>query len=258
MKTPKEMPFKKLRMTIFTFVILCITFAIFVTNIVFLCITKDDARRSIIIFNIVETLIMFALIFIPSFVNKITKLKIPPVMEILYIIFCIGSIILGEIGEFYIKFDWWDSLLHFSSGILLGVLGYVIINTFNKYSSEQEFKFSPLFVSFWCVCFALAIGAIWEMIEFGSDEFLGTNMQQFMGNGTLQTGTPLVGHDALRDTMKDLMLDFGGSLIPAVIGFFELRRHKKGFAISYLEKESANNKSSKKEDFKESEIKENN
>ena len=57
MKTPKEMPFKKIRMTIFTFVILCITFAIFVSSIVFLCLTKDDARRSIIIFNIIETLL---------------------------------------------------------------------------------------------------------------------------------------------------------------------------------------------------------
>ena len=39
--------------------------------------------------------------------------------------------------------------------------------------------------------------------------------------GTLYktTDEPLVGHEALADTMKDLMLDLGGSLIIAAYGF---------------------------------------
>ena len=246
MKQPKNMPFKKVKMTVFTFIILCITVLIFISNLVFLFINKKDSTKSILVFNILESLLMFILIFIPNIFTKITKLKIPASMEIMYIIFCTCSIILGEIGDFYAKFGWWDSLLNFSSGILLGILGYVIINTFNKYSSDKEFKFSPLFVSIWCICFSLAIGAIWEMIEFGCDEFFGTNMQQFMeSRGTLDSGVALIGHEALKDTMKDISLDFLGSIIPSLIGFFELRKHKKGFANSYLEKEKEEMKKNK-------------
>ena len=83
----------------------------------------------------------------------------------------------------------------------------------------------------WVISFALAVGSLWEILEFITDGLFGLNSQQFMeGSGTFDTSVPLVGHEALRDTMEDLMLDFAGSLLVSVIGYFDLKRQRKGIA----------------------------
>ena len=65
-------------------------------------------------------------------------------------------------------------------------------------------------------------------MEFVTDGLFGLNSQQYLlGSGTFDDTEPLVGHEALRDTMQDLMLDLLGSLVIAVIGFFELRKLKR-------------------------------
>ena len=45
----------------------------------------------------------------------------------------------------------------------------------------------------------------------------------------------LVGHEALKDTMWDLMLDAAGGLIVAVYGFFELKHEKNGMTTAAFE-----------------------
>ncbi len=235
MKKRKIIKIGKIEMTVFTFVILIITSILFISNIVLMFFANTDATKGRLIFNIFESLLMFGLILLPTIASKITHLKIPPVMEILYIVFCTGSIIFGEIFDFYGLIHGWDSMLHAFSGVLLGILGYVIINTFNRVNG-QEFKFSPIFVCFWVLCFGLAMGALWEIFEYLCDEWFGTNMQQYMvSDSTLATGEGLVGHAALKDTMKDLMLDLAGCLIVSFIGYFELKKQKKGIATIYLE-----------------------
>lgn len=241
MKIEKIIKMGKIEMTVFTFIVLIITCILFVSNTVLLFFAKEDATKSRLIFNIFESILMFLLIFLPTIASKLTHLRIPPVMEILYIIFCTGSIIFGEIFDFYGLIHGWDSLLHTFSGVLFGILGFVIINTFNRVDGK-DFKFSPLFVSFWVLCFGLAMGAIWEIIEYLCDEWLGTNMQQYMiSDSTLASGEALVGHAALKDTMKDLMLDLVGCLVVSIIGYFELKREKKGIATIYLESNKTQN-----------------
>ena len=116
------------------------------------------------------------------------------------------------------------------SGVLLGILGYVIINTFNSVEGNK-FRYSPIFVSMWVISFAMAVGALWEILEFITDGLFGLNSQQFMeSSGTFDASVPLQGHEALRDTMEDLMLDFAGSLIISVIGYFDLKKQRKGIA----------------------------
>lgn len=232
----KKMPFKKIEVTIFTFIIWIITLCLLTTNIISLILVETDAIKSILIFNILESLLLLALMLVPVVFTKVTRFKIPEVMEVLYIVFCAGSIICGEILDFYGKIGWWDSLLHGMSGVMFGILGYLILNTFNHYDGNR-IRFSPILISIWTVCFTVSMGVIWELFEYACDEFLGTNMQQFLvGTGTLDHGEALVGHAALKDTMKDLALDLVGSIIPAVIGYFELKKTKKGFAYMYLEK----------------------
>ena len=56
-------------------------------------------------------------------------------------------------------------------------------------------------------CFALSIGALWEIFEFTMDQVFGLNMQK----------------SGLVDTMWDLIVDMGGALIGASAGFFWLK-----------------------------------
>ena len=76
---------------------------------------------------------------------------------------------------------------------------------------------------------------VWEICEYGYDAFFGTNTQQFMANTTASIiqadDIPLCGHEALSDTMTDLILDFVGSLLVSIYVFF---RHNKLMAMHQI------------------------
>ena len=216
--------------TKFSKAILALCFILFVAGIVSICIVDDDAPQSRLAFQTFEVALMIFLIFVPDILHRIMRVKIPALMEIIFVAFNFCCLILGDVADFYGRIPWWDSMEHGMSGVLLGILGYVIINTFNSVEGNK-FRYSPLFVSMWVISFALAVGSLWEILEFITDGLFGLNSQQFMeGSGTFDTSVPLVGHEALRDTMEDLMLDFAGSLLVSVIGYFDLKRQRKGIA----------------------------
>lgn len=218
---------ERAKLTLFSKVILSLCGVLFAAGIASLCIIKDDATQSRLAFQTFEVVLMMVLIFLPRFVNRVIHVKIPKLMEIIFVAFCFCALILGDVADFYGKFEWWDSLEHGMSGVLLGVLGYAIINTFNKVEGNK-LKFSPVFVSLWVICFALAMGALWEIMEFVTDDIFGLNSQQYLTTpGTFDKAVPLQGHEALRDTMEDLMLDLAGSLVISVIGFFDLKKQRK-------------------------------
>lgn len=218
------------KLTPFSIVILTLCIIIFIAGIVSLFIIDDDATQSRIAFQTFEVALMMFLIFLPNLINRVIHIKVPAVMEIIFVAFCFCALILGDVADFYGKFEWWDSLEHGMSGVLLGILGYAIINTFNKVEGNK-LRFSPFFVSLWVICFALATGALWEIMEFITDGLFGLNSQQYLTTpGTFDKAVPLEGHEALRDTMEDLMLDFAGSVIISVIGFFDLKKQRRSIA----------------------------
>lgn len=70
---------------------------------------------------------------------------------------------------------------------------------------------------------SLAAGVVWEIYEFLADSLIGTNMQKFI----IADGTVLVGHAALKDTMKDLIVDAISSLIITIIGYCTIKNNNK-------------------------------
>ena len=155
-------------------------------------------------------------------------------MEIAFVTFCFASLILGDVANFYSRFAWWDTILHAISGVLMGIVGYAIINTFNRVD-ERRLRYSPLFVVAWIICFSVAVGTMWEIIEFVTDGLFGLNSQEFYASsGTFDTVQPRIGRDALWDTMVDLILDLLGAIIIAVVGYFDIRRQKKRINKSEL------------------------
>ncbi len=150
----------------------------------------------------------------PLFTHKL-KVMVPSFMTILYYVFLYCSIFLGEIFGFYYNLPHWDLMLHAMSGAMLGVLGFLIVDWLNK-DEHVKLSMNPFFVSLFAFSFALMIGTLWEIYEFAFDRVLGLNMQKF----ALGDGTPLVGAEALADTMEDIIIDTLAALLVSIIGFF--------------------------------------
>ena len=104
---------------------------------------------------------------------------------------------------------------------MLGAFGFTLVTILND-SEKVSVTLSPLFVCLFAFCFALAVGAVWEIYEFTGDSFFGLNMQKFR----TADGTLLIGRAALSDTMKDIIIDSVGAFIVVIIGYFTLSKRK--------------------------------
>jgi hypothetical protein len=166
-------------------------------------------------------------------------------MYILFVIFCFCGIVLGDVNDFYGKFESYDAFLHFISGIILSIYGFIIINTINY--QNKNFKINPIFVALCAFCFAMTLGACWEIFEYSLDEFFGTNMQTYLETTSSSfprsTDIPLVGHEALKDTMTDIMLNGAGGILVCTIGYLDIKKGKNGFSKERLERRKKNDKS---------------
>lgn len=158
--------------------------------------------------------------FLPNIISKKLKLEIPPTIYLAYIIFLYCSIILGEVRGFYYTVVYWDDLLHFFSGMMLGCIGFSIVELLNK--NVKNLNLSPIFITIFSICFAVTIGVIWEIYEFCFDGLLSLNMQKF----ALNDGTNLVGRIALYDTMKDLIIDLCGASLMSLMGYLSIIKNK--------------------------------
>lgn len=175
--------------------------------------------KSDYVLTLLQCLVGVIVMFIPSVIEKKFSVDIPDVMEMLYFVFLFCAIYLGEVRDFYYRVPSWDLILHMFSGAMLGALGFVLVSFLND-SEKVNMQLSPIFVTLFAFCFALAAGTLWEIYEFLADGVLGTNMQKFI----TADREVLVGRDALADTMEDLIVDALSSLAVCIIGFFTLKK----------------------------------
>lgn len=158
-------------------------------------------------------------IHLPSILERRLRFELPGLLYGFYIVFLYCAIFLGEVRSFYYLFPRWDSILHFFSSMMTGFFGLMVVTILNR-DRHVSMNLSPLFVCLFAFCFSVTIGSLWEIYEFLGDGLFGLNMQKFM---TAQ-GELLIGHDALRDTMKDIIVDVLGALLASVIGMISIRR----------------------------------
>jgi len=150
---------------------------------------------------------------IPLLLERRFQVFIPPQFQVLAIAFVFAALFLGEVRGYYTRFWWWDIALHASSGLLLGLVGFLLVHLLNEIE-EIGIHMRAGFVSFFAFLFALGTGALWELFEFTVDSLFDTNMQKTM------LGDP----SGLTDTMFDLLVDAGGALVIALYGYLHLRR----------------------------------
>ena len=159
---------------------------------------------------------------LPSIISRKWKLEIPNLIYVLYYVFLYCAVFLGEVFDFYYVVPHWDTVLHFFSGAMLGALGFILVDLLNR-SEKVRVQLSPLFVSLFAFCFALAAGAVWEIYEYTVDGVMHLNMQKY----ATEAGVMLIGRAALRDTMKDIIFDALAALLVAAAGYVTNPRRKK-------------------------------
>ena len=135
--------------------------------------------------------------FLPLLLGRRFQVSIPHEFEVLAVVFIYASLFLGEVHGYYLRFWWWDLVLHTGSGFLLGVLGFLLVYVMNE-KKEIELDLKPGFI---------------EVFEFFMDRIFGTVMQK-----------PMLGdYSGLTDTMYDLIVDGVGALIIAAMSYGYVR-----------------------------------
>jgi hypothetical protein len=163
--------------------------------------------------NVAATGGILLLTALPMLILRRLEIFIPPEFELLTIAFIFAALFLGETRDYYGRFWWWDIVLHATSGALLGIFGFLLVHILNGIP-RLGLHMRPGFVAFFAFCFALTVGALWEVFEFAMDELAGLNMQKpFLGDPS-----------GLTDTMWDLIADALGALVIALSGYVYMKR----------------------------------
>jgi hypothetical protein len=153
-------------------------------------------------------------IWLPVRFARRREIHIPISFEFLFALFIYASLFLGEVQGFYTKFWWWDVILHIGSGVGLGFVGFLIV--YSLYQRGPLYS-NPGVLALFSFCFALSLGTVWEIFEFGMDSFFGLSMQK---NG-------------LVDTMWDLIVDTIGALAISSSGYFYIKHKKRSGIFHY-------------------------
>lgn len=155
-----------------------------------------------------ESFFLSVLAYILSFIPEIIELRFKTILPVEFdftiALFVFLSVFLGEVGDVYERFFWWDALLHLSSGFILGYVAFLWL-----YIKVQQEKIDagPKMYGFIIFCVALALGALWEIFEFFIDQFFGFNMQK----------------SGLIDTMWDLIIDALGAGVMSFVGVMYMK-----------------------------------
>jgi len=173
--------------------------------IIYSLITKNYINTFTSVFTLFLT-------FLPFIIARQEHIKLPPSFQIVILLFISAAQYLGEMNNYYIKFWWWDTILHTFSGIILGFIGYLLVYTLNK-EEKVNVYLSPFFMVLFAFTFAVALGTLWEIFEFTMDCTFGTNMQK----------------SGLVDTMWDLIVDSIGALFTAFCGWMYETKKAEGW-----------------------------
>jgi hypothetical protein len=163
------------------------------------------------------SLVVLFFSFMPTIVSKNYQIRLPIEIDFTVTLLLYLHFVLGEYSHFYVKISWWDIFLHGGNSIILGFLGFIL-----AYSLLLTSKMStkPILASLFSLSFAVFVGVLWEIFEFGMDYFFGFSMQK----------------SGLVDTMTDLMVDVAGATVVSLVGFFYMKKKKEGIFSRLLKK----------------------
>ncbi len=151
----------------------------------------------------VFTLIIFGLTMIPYIYTWNLQGEIPSVFHF-WISLTLFLYVVGETAGCYSVFGltyfWWNNITHFIGGTAVAILTYILLVYLNRISDSLYLP--PWLIPILVVTFMISIGVIWELLEFGLDMILNTNIQA-----------------SLYDTITDIAFDMFGTSIGMPIAY---------------------------------------
>ncbi len=192
-----------------------------------------EGRRSIdashYFMNAFTCLILFVLTFVPAFISRKTTMILPTALQTGFLIFMFLAMLLGEVYGFYERFSWWDIMLHSSSAFMFGIVGFLLFDALDR-DEKIYFELNRVGVLIFAFCFAVSLGALWEIFEFSGDMLFGMNMQKSVYVTNAAELAPHINKwgrlvdPGLVDTMEDLVVDAVGALVAVIVMHFAFRK----------------------------------
>ncbi|MBE6152091.1 MAG: DUF2238 domain-containing protein [Firmicutes bacterium] len=154
--------------------------------------------------NILVCLSLYVIVFLPTIIRKIFKIKIANSVELVFLIFIFLAQLLGSVMHFYGIIYWYDSFVHFTSGLLTALFALLLLLMFKKYDEK-----SLTFNIFYMIAITLMVASIWELFEFSADNILGGDAQKVLTTG-------------VTDTMKDVICALLGCSLICITYAYEI------------------------------------
>lgn len=161
----------------------------------------------------------------PALLTLITRLRLSLTVVIIFECFVQFSVFFGSMWNLYDIVSFYDLIAHSFSGVLFAVIGYELFSQNGKNKASCVWIF---IISFAIACMA---GSLWEIWEFAGDRIFGLNAQRVND----LNGVPLVGSQAIMDTMEDTICNTIGALIGSSIAVILKKKKDKMSGESTLE-----------------------
>lgn len=127
--------------------------------------------------NCFYCLLAFFFLCLPPAFERVHNAYLPPLFEVVIMIFIFSFAILGESFSFMTRIHWWDTMLHTFYGFVFAALSFSLIEILND-DSELKFKLSPGYICLSTIGITTLFGVLWEFFEFFADHLLGKDMQK--------------------------------------------------------------------------------
>lgn len=169
------------------------------------------------IYSILIKLSIIPVIFLPTIVEKIFKIKINTYLVFIYTVFIFIAHFLGSIVNFYHQIYWYDSFAHFISGIVVGFVATYLLVILKKYD-KKTILFNILFI----LGISFMVAGLWEMFEFISDKIFNKDAQNVLTTG-------------VNDTMKDMIVAILGTILYSLLYLYEEVNKKSCVVKKFIE-----------------------
>lgn len=167
------------------------------------------------VYDLLIKLLVIPIILLPKILRGF-KIKIYDSEEFVYIMFVFLAYFLGSIIDLYHKISFYDTLMHFTSGILSSLLALDILKRENVIEKNNLF-ITLLFV----LGFTFLISGLWEIFEFTTDKLFNKDAQNVFTTG-------------VNDTMKDIICAFLACLFILLSYAYEKINNKKIMVINFI------------------------
>ena len=147
-------------------------------------------------------LVAFLISELPSLIRRDLKIVLPVELNF-WIVLALFVHVLGSFSGFYDNLPGWDHLTHAMSASLIAALGFILVVSIDKYA--ESIYLPQAFLALLIVMLTMAVGVIWELMEYMIDMLTGSHLQY-----------------SLDDTMMDLVFDTIGGLLVASGGAYYL------------------------------------